>query len=154
MKCALGTLLLVVLALGLSACGSSHPRVVRGAPPPPSAAELRKLAHIALQTAAGAGDASPTNAIVVPTTRRIAEAVDAGSGVGYGSTPAYFVAIYGKFKDCGVPLPPGAACPTGTTLTLTIDPRTNRSTDGGVESGTPDVNKMGTSVPLPLQATG
>jgi hypothetical protein len=143
-------LLLVVVALGLAACGSEHPRVVRGAPPPPNAAELRKLAHLALQVARGAGDAHPTDATVVPTTRRIAEAVDAGSGVGYLAAPAYFVVVHGTFEACNVPLPSGAACPTGTILTLTVDPRTNESSDGGVESRMPDVNKIGKPEPLPL----
>lgn len=154
MKRALVPLLLVAVALGLAACGGSQPRSVRHAAPPPNAEELRKLATLALEAANGAGDAHPTDALVVPTTRRIAEAVSAGSGVGYASTPAYFVVVHGKFKNCGVPLPPGAQCPTGTTITLTVDPRTNRSTDYGIESRTPDVSKIGPSQPLPLQTAG
>src|SRR5438105_3821744 len=150
MRIARSAVLLPVVVLGLAACGGSHPRVVRGAPPPPNAAEMRKLAHLALDAAKGAGDAHPTDAIVVPTTRRIAEAVDAGSGVGYASTPAYFVVVHGQFKNCNVPIPSGANCPTGTIITLTIDPRTNTSTDFGVESRMPDVNKIGRSEPLPL----
>jgi hypothetical protein len=151
MKRALAPLLLVVVTLGLAACAGSS---VRGAPPAPSAAELQKLTQLALQSARLAGDGAPTDGIVVRTTRQIAEAVSGGGGVGHGSTPAYFVIVHGNFKDCGVPMPPGASCPTGTTLTLTIDPRTNSSTDFGLESRTPDVNKMGASQPLPLGVHG
>jgi hypothetical protein len=149
MKRALVPVLLAAVALALAACGDSHRRVVRGAPPPPSAAEFRKLAHVALRAAKGAGDAHPTDAIVVPTTRRIAEAVDAGSGAGFASTPVYFVLVHGQFKACDVPGAP-SGCPTGTIITLTIDPRTTRSLDFGVESRMPDVNKIGKSEPLPL----
>lgn len=148
-------LLVAVVALGLAACGGgSHPRSVRGAAPPPSAAELQKLAQLALDSARGAGDANPTDALVVRTTRKVAELVDTGSGVGFASTPAYFVVVHGTFKDCGVPLPSSAKCPTGTTITMTIDPQTNTSTDFGIQSGTPDVNKMGPSESLPLQTAG
>jgi hypothetical protein len=151
MKRALASLLLGVIVLGLAACGSSGGR---GAPPAPSPAELQKLTQLALQNARLAGDGAPTDAIVVRTTRQIAAAVSGGSEVGHASTPAYFLVVHGKFKDCGVPMPPGASCPTGTTMTLTIDPRTNASTAFGLESRNPDVNKMGASEPLPLGAHG
>jgi hypothetical protein len=148
----LAAAMLVSLGLGIAAAagafgGGSHARVVRGAPPPPSPAELRTLERLAASAARGAGDPSPTDAVVVPTTRRIAEQVDAGDD-GEPTTPAYFVLLHGHFT--GDMAPDAAALPKGSILTLTIDPRTNRWTDSGLHDRMPDLDAIGRPEPLPL----
>lgn len=148
---ALGVVVAAAVTLGIAAAtgafgGGSHPRIVRGAPPPPSPRELTAIKRFVLQQAAAAGDPHPTSGVLVPTTRRIAEQVDAGDP-SEANTPAYFVVVHGTF-EADAPGPPGAAAPKGTILTLTIDPRTNQSTDGGVEDRMPDVDAIGRPEPL------
>jgi hypothetical protein len=148
----LAVALLAAAALGIAAAagafaGGSHPRVVQGAPPPPSAAELRTLERDALDAARGAGDAHPTDGVVVPSTRQVAERVDAGAVVD-SNQPAYFVLVHGHFTSNMAP--PGGTPPRGTILTLTIDARTNRSTDSGIEDGVPNLDAIGKPEPLPL----
>jgi hypothetical protein len=137
-------------AYGAGAFGSgSRPVVVAGAAPPPTPAELRTLERLVLKVAADWGDPQPTDAFVVPTTRRVAEQVDAGDPLA-PDTPAYFVVAHGHFTAADVPIPPGAKAPTGTVLTLTVDPQTNESTDDGLEDRTPDLDAIGKPEPLPL----
>jgi hypothetical protein len=125
--------------------GDSYPP--QGAPPPPSAAELRTLAALTVRDAALAGEAHPTDAVVVPTTRRIAEEVDAGDN-GEANTPAYFILMHGRFTSDRAP--PSGPSPTGTVATLTVDARTNNPTDGGIETRVPDLFAIGIPEPLPL----
>jgi hypothetical protein len=99
-----------------------------------------------LEEAVAAGDPHPSSGVLVPTTRRIAEQVDVGDP-SEANTPAYFVLVHGNFTADG-PGPPGAAPPTGSILTLTIDPKTNQSTDSGVEDRMPDLDAIGRSEPL------
>jgi hypothetical protein len=142
----------VLAVVGLSAAAATGALGDRsdppqGAPPPPSALELRGLAQLALGSATLAGDAHPTDAVVVPTTRHIAEQIDAGDG-GEASTPSYFVLLHGHFTVDEAPA--GGRFPTGTILTLTVDARTNHYSDYGVGSRMPDLDAIGIPEPLPL----
>ena len=152
----LAAALFVVVALataaGVGAFGGAW-SPTRGAAQPPSSAELQKLGAYALDAATQDGDPHPTAAFVVPTTRRIAEEVAAGDN-GEPNTPAYFVVIRGHFTLNDVSVPAGSRAPTGTVLTLTIDPRANRSLDLGAGTRVPDLYAMGQPEPLPLPASG
>src|SRR5205807_978807 len=80
---ALGTLALTTTAFG----GGRAPRAPAGAPAPPTGSELAAIQQLVLNAAASGGEASPTDAFLVPSTRPVAEQVDAGSGLGYADTP-------------------------------------------------------------------
>jgi hypothetical protein len=139
--------LTIAAAFGAFGGGSG---LVQGAPPPPSPAELRALGRLSLKVASLNGDPRPASAIVVPTTRRIAEEVSAGDD-GEPNTPAYFLVLQGKFRAMDVPVPAGAAAPTGTILTLTIDPGSNTSSDFGLGHGRlPNLYAIGIPEPVPL----
>lgn len=132
------------------------PHAVAGAPGSPTGAELAAIQQLVLTAAKADGDASPTDASLVPSTRQVAEQVAAGSGTGYADTPVYFVAVDGHFTVAGVSPYPSAVAGTigGTVLTLTIDPATNTITDAGVGNTTPDLNAIGVPQPLPLPTPG
>jgi hypothetical protein len=145
----------VALGFGIAAAvgafgGSSHPHTVTAvAPPSPSPAELAAIRQLALRAAAGMGDPSPTDGVLVPTTRRLAELVDVDTIE--PDVPVYFVVVHGEFKADSAP--PGVEPPTGTILTLTIDPATNESLDTGLVKAMPDVNAIGEPEPLQLVST-
>jgi hypothetical protein len=104
------------------------------APPPPDATELAAIRQLDLRTASEMGEPSPTDGVLVPTTRRRAELVDVDTNE--PDTAVYFVLVHGRFTD-------------GNLLALTIDPGTNESIDSGLVGAMPDVNAMGTPEPLP-----
>ena len=149
----LGAAAVAAVTIGVAAAtgafgGNSQPALAAEAPPPPDAIELDSIRQLVVQTAAAMGDAAPTNGVLVPTTRRLAELVDVDTDE--PDTPVYFVLVHGEFTDYGARRPKGAKPPTGTILTLTIDPGTNRSLDTGLVGAMPDVNAMGEPEPLPL----
>jgi hypothetical protein len=147
--------LLAVMALASAAAAGAfggHAYPPQGVPPPPSPAELQKLGRHALSAASQAGDPHPTSAVVVPSTRRIAEQVDAGAGI-EANTPVYFVVLHGRFRLTNVSVPPGATAPTETILTQTIDARTNGGLDVGLGDRMPDLYAIGQPEPLPLPAS-
>jgi hypothetical protein len=118
--------------------GDSPPNTVAAgaAPPPPKATELAAIRQLVLESAAGMGDSHPTGAVLVPTTRRLAELVDVDTAE--SDTPVYFVLVHGEFKK------------SGSLLALTIDPATNTLLDTGLVGALPDVNAIGTPEPLSL----
>jgi hypothetical protein len=130
--------------------GDQRPRTaaVAAPPPPPGAVELASIRHVVLRAATKMGDPTPTAGVVVPTTRRLAELVDVDTDE--ADTPVYFVLVRGTFTDSAARLPKGAKPPTGTILTLTIDPTTNESLGGGLVRSIPDVAAMGKPEPLAL----
>lgn len=149
MEAALAAVLAVIAAVAVG-CGGSHARVarvVKGAPPPPSRSELRTLTRLALSAAGGAGDPHPTDGVLVASTRKIAERVDAGAVVD-SNPPVYFVVLHGHFT--GNMAPAGGRFPKGTVLTLTIDPRTNEALDTGIGRRVPNLDAIGKAQPLPL----
>jgi hypothetical protein len=117
--------------------GDSQPRpgATGVAPPPPDEAQLASIRHLVLHAAAKMGDPSPTDGVVVPTTRRLAELVDVDTSE--ADIPVYFVLVHGDFKG-------------GRLLTLTIDPSTDRSIDTGVVGAPPAVDAIGAPEPLSL----
>jgi len=141
----LAALGLAALTFGIAgAAGAFHrgSNVVTGVPPSPAPAELAAIRQVVLQAASAMGDPSPTDAVLVPTTRRLAELVDVDTAE--PDTPVYFVLVHGRFTD------PRAPVPKSTILTLTIDPGTNQSLDTGLVGAMPDVNAIGTPEPLSL----
>ena len=117
------------------------------APPRPDATEVAAIRQIVLRAAAEMGDDAPADAVLVPTTRRLAELVDVDTAE--PDTPVYFVLAHGRFTASDASVPPGGNAPTGTILTLTIDPATNQSLDTGLVAAMPDLNAMGEPEPLP-----
>jgi len=143
---------LAALSFGIAAAAGAFdrgPAAAQGAPPPPpSATELAALQQIALRAAAKTGDDAPTGAVLVPTTRRLAELVDRDTTA--PDTPVYFILVHGKFTAFNASVSPGGKAPTGTILTLTIDPATNESLETGLVAAMPNLKAMGDSQPLPL----
>lgn len=132
----------ILVAAGLGAAyaagalgGDSQPPAVGVAPPPPDEAQLAAIRQVVLGAATKMGDPSPTGAVLIPTTRRLAELVDVDTAE--ADVPLYFVLVHGDFKG-------------GTSLTLTIDPATNRSLDTALVRSMPDLNAIGTPEPLSL----
>lgn len=139
----------VALGLGRAYAGSAPPHALAGAPPPPTSSELTAIQGIALGAATSDGDPNPTNVVLVPTLRSQAELIDAGTPTN-SDQAVYFVVMHGTFTAAGVPAPPGAAAPTGTVITLTIDAATNRVLDFGIEDSPPNVDRMGIPEPITL----
>jgi hypothetical protein len=132
----------VLVAAGLGAAyaagafgGDSQPPAVGIAPPPPDEAQLAAIRQVVLGAATKMGDPSPTGAVLIPTTRRLAELVDVDTAE--ADVPVYFVLAHGDFEG-------------GTNLTLTIDPATNRSLGTGLVGAMPDLKAIGIPEPLSL----
>jgi len=136
----LGAAAVAAVTIGVAAAagafgGGSQGGLGGEAPPPPGAPELASIRQLVLQAAARMGDEAPTDGVLVPTTRRLAELVDVDTAE--PDTPVYFALVHGEFTDYGARLPKGAKPPTGTILTLTIDPGTNQSLDTGLVGAMP-----------------
>jgi hypothetical protein len=117
-------------------------RTTRAAPPALAGSELASVKSIAIKAAVANGGFAPTRAVVVPTTRVVAERVSAGAGV--NSDPAvYFVVLRGHFTDYTAEMPPRDPQPRGTVLELTINASTNQITDVGVTHTAPNLHRMG-----------
>jgi hypothetical protein len=116
----------------------SHAVAADVAPPPPDASELAAIRQLVLEKAAKMGDPSPTGAVLVPTTRRLAELVDVDTAE--PDTPVYLVLVHGEFEN------------GGSLLALTIDSATNTLLGNGLVGAMPDVNAIGTPEPLTLSA--
>jgi hypothetical protein len=125
-----------------------HPATTGVAPPPPDEAELATIRQLVLEASTNLGDPTPTDGVVVPTTRRLAELVDVDTDE--PDTPAYFVLVHGAFTDYAARVPKGAEAPTGTLLAVTIDGATNEVLGGGLVGAMPDVNAIGNPEPLEL----
>jgi hypothetical protein len=148
----LAALALAALTFGIAAAAGAFHRGPNGvAPPSPAPAELAAIRQLVLQAASTMGDPSPTDGVLVPTTRRLAELVDVDTAE--PDTPVYFVLVHGRFTDYRAPVPKGGKAPTGTILTLTIDPGTSQSLGTGLVGAMPDLNAIGKPEPLSLGAT-
>lgn len=148
------TAVTVLIAAGAAACSClDHSGVAGGSvssAPVPSAAELKTLASLAKSEAANCcGRAHVTNAVVIPTTRALAEFVLSRMRL-FTNNPAYLIVMKGRFTEPSVPVPRGAGHPTGTVMTLTVNAATNEVTDFSVGNKTPAESKIGTPIPLPL----
>src|SRR3954447_329998 len=108
----LAALALAALTFGIAgAAGAFHrgSNVVTAVPPSPAPAELAAIRQVVLQAASAMGDPSPTDAVLVPTTRRLAELVDVDTAE--PDTPVYFVLVHGRFTDPRAPVPQSAQAP-------------------------------------------
>lgn len=125
-------------AYAAGAFGGDARRPAAGvAPPQPDEAQLAAIRQLVLDAAAKRGDPTPTDGILIPTTRRLAELVDVDTAE--ADIPVYFVLVHGDFEG-------------GTSLMLTIDPTTNESLGTGLVGAMPDLNAIGTPEPLSLGA--
>jgi hypothetical protein len=135
-------LLGITVAAGVAFAASSF---ASGSSPRPASGDYisqGQIASIASQAAAKAGDPSPTSIqYSAVTTRSQANLVDSGDVVP-GDNASYLVALRGKFATSG-PVPPGAAEPTGSVLTLVVDATTGEITDIGLEDTYPDLGTLG-----------
>jgi hypothetical protein len=88
------------------------------------------------------GDAHPSNAAWVKTTRQTAVSAESTDTVD-SNQPVYYVVLHGHFAATKGYLGPGAAVPTGTILTLTVDASTGEVLDNSLSNKTPDFSHTG-----------
>ncbi len=137
------------LALALTGGGKKHQRhnaTHQTAPGPPSPALLASIKTLAFHIAAISGEPSPTNAVIVPSTRIAANEVANGAEL-TDDSPVYVVSMQGHFTALDAPY--GQKPPTGTVLTLTINPTTMEVLDVTISQTVPDLGKLG-----PVQSLG
>jgi hypothetical protein len=95
------------------------------------------------------GDAHPSSAAWVKTTRQTAVSAESTDTVD-SNQPVYYVVLHGHFAATKGYLGPGAAVPTGTILTLTVDASTGEVLDNGLSNRTPDFSHTGPPSALAL----
>jgi hypothetical protein len=88
------------------------------------------------------GDAHPSSAGWVKTTRQRAVSAESTDTVD-SNQPVYYVVLHGHFAATKGYLGPGAAVPTGTILTLTVDASTGEVLDNSLSNRTPDFSHTG-----------
>jgi hypothetical protein len=109
--------------------------------PPPHLSESRILG-IAKHAAARNRDPSPSLIQHAESTRF--EAVLIGSGdLVFEWNWSYLIAERGHFVCGSCSAPPGAKAPTGSVITLVVDARSGRGTDGGIGNRYPPLAKLG-----------
>jgi hypothetical protein len=145
----MGTLVATLAAGGGALAAGLGSTPVPAAPSVPAGAELSTIQQLVKNFASANGDATPANAVIVPTTRQVAEQQDAGAVVSTNE-PDYYVILHGHFVAHDAHVPPGASLPTGTVLTLTVDPSSNTITDWGISDAEPNADAVGAPQPLPL----
>src|SRR5436309_1535448 len=91
----------------------------------------------ASRVAAINGDAHPSSAAWVKTTRQTAISAESTDTVDSNQS-VYYVVLHGHFAATKGYLGPGAAVPTGTILTLTVDASTGEVLDNSLSNKTPD----------------
>ncbi len=106
------------------------------------------LGAAADQWATSAGDSSPTDIQYVVTTLSNAESLAYGDSTTRGpgvdpSAPVALIAARGTFTGSSMRVPPGAAAPTGSVLTLIVD-ASGICTDQGLSGAYPDLSALGT----------
>lgn len=99
--------------------------------------------NIANSMAQSMGDASPTSAQYVLTTRQTAEQMATGSTVD-SNQQVYLVVLHGTFVDKYARIPEGTAAPTGSEIEFTIDPSTQQVLDFSISSQKLDLSQLGT----------
>ncbi len=102
------------------------------------------VAKIAERLAKDHGDATPTSAMAVSTTRGPAEqVVVAGAGVGSPGTRVWLVVLHGHFQDPGASLPSGDPIPTGSIISFTINKQSHHIMDFGIGDRSPNLLSLG-----------
>ncbi|MGH7735747.1 MAG: hypothetical protein ACREOE_19145, partial [Gemmatimonadales bacterium] len=130
----------VLFALGAaSACGPSNQPT--GLDDPDVRSKLRMLALAASQAN---GVPSPKSIEAVASDdHQAAEKVVSGSVVN-DHVPVYVVEVTGgTFTDSTASVPPGAATPTGTVMTLTVGTQSFNVLDFGLSYMAPDLSQLG-----------
>ena len=122
-------------------------------PKTPITLDASTVRSMAVSAAEGYGDPTPVNIVAVKTTRGHAnEIMEPGlpsSSETTDPTPVILVTMTGSFTAKGMPIPPGAAVPTGTTLTIAYDATTGQPLDSNLRSPSnsappPDLAAAGT----------
>lgn len=128
---ALAVLLTVPRSAGSAAARSAIP-----------SSAISRLTATALKIARFNGDKAPTSIEAVETTRaRALRTATPGDTVPQGAQrQVYLVVMTGKFTAYGASPPAGAALPTGSYLSVTLDPRTFRGMDFGLSDHAPPVS--------------
>ncbi len=93
------------------------------------------------------GNAHPSNGIVVPTTRKAAEAVESGADVNTDQD-SYLIVLHGQFIGYVAHVLSDAPLPKGSVLTIVVDAQTNLVTDWGIGDSTPDTSSLGPATSL------
>lgn len=129
----------VTLVVGAAAESWSATAGARGARPRLSESQILRIAEHA---AAQAGDPTPTLIQHGEGTRHRANLVASGDRVP-GSQWSYLIAERGSFVLKNASVPSGAVAPRGDVLTLVVNARSGRGTDGGVSDRYPDLASLG-----------
>jgi hypothetical protein len=109
--------------------------------PAPHLSEHR-IVTLAKRAARSSGDPSPTLIQHAEGTRF--EAVLIGSGdLVFEYNWSYLIAVRGHFTCTACGGPPGAKTPTGSVITLVVDAKSGRGTDGGIGNRYPRLAKLG-----------
>jgi hypothetical protein len=95
-----------------------------------------------LESAERMGDADPTSAVWVRSTRQTAVSVTSGEWVN-SNQPVIVAVITGRFTDTSAPVPNGATAPSGTVATYVFDAATGAGLDFGLTSTMPDLRRVG-----------
>ena len=96
-----------------------------------AAGTSRRIEAVACRVAREMGDRSRCRIVWVATRRQAANR-EAGGDIVDSNQPVYLVAVRGRFVDRMASVPPGAAAPRGTVLTLVLDRAHLRVFDLGV----------------------
>lgn len=118
-----------------------------GAPFPPDAQMLAQLRDISLRIASNTGDSHPTSGRVWATSRSRATMLLDETRADTDQ-PSYVIVLNGNFAATDAPHPAGAPVPTGSVLTLVLDPSSGEITDFGVHKFSPDMTSVGPGTDL------
>jgi hypothetical protein len=104
--------------------------------------------RISRDFAAGNGDPEPDDVTAIATTHNAAvHAAMEGDDVG-DDEAVDLIVMTGDFSASGAKHPPGAETPTGTVLSLVIDPRSGEIWDYGLDDRRPDLSSLGAPTSL------
>jgi hypothetical protein len=117
-------------------------RVLAFRPGPHPRLGSRRILTLALHAAAANGDPGPSLVQHAAGTRFEAVLVSSGDLV-FEWNWSVLIAVRGHFTATGASIPPGGRVPTGTVLTLVIDPRTGQATDFGLGDRYPRLARLG-----------
>jgi hypothetical protein len=150
----------VVAAAGLMVAGCAGSAPGAGTPVPASAVQasavqasavpasavpasaVARLTAIASRAAKANGDPHPSWATAVLTThaKALTSATPGDFVPGSGGVPVFLVTMRGRFVAYDASVPPGAAAPTGTYLSLVVDAKTFQALDFGLSPKPPPVS--------------
>jgi hypothetical protein len=129
---------LAALCVGLALVG---PGTSPGGPPVPVSA-IPRLTAIAKQVAKRNGDARPAWVTAVLTTHAnaLTSATPGDFVPGTGKVRVYLITMQGYFVANDVPVPPGAAAPRGSYISVVVNARTFDGMDFGIGPNPPPVS--------------